>query len=111
MGYSAAKRDLLESHDFHKLFSDRKCHAKWVAAAQSAYDYAKKSITHGEEPLADDIADALLPILNADPDLLKHQRDNRATAKKYREAFADLVVDQVVLEPIRREQDGSHDGR
>ena len=111
MGYSAAKRDLLESHDFHKLFSNDKHHTKWVTAAQSAYEYAKKSITQDEEPLPDDVADALLPILNADPDLLKHQRDNRATAKKYREAFADLIVDQVLLEPIREKQERNRGGR
>ena len=111
MGYSASKKDLLESHDFHVLFSDKNHHQRWVTAAESAYDYAKKSITHGEEPLPDDIADALLPILNADPDLLKHQRENRATAKKYREAFADLIVDQVLIEPTRSEPEGSHGGR
>jgi hypothetical protein len=104
MGYSASKKDLLESKDFHVLFSNKKHHAKWVDAAKAAQAYAKAEITHGEEPRPDDIAGALLPILNADPDLLKHQRENHATAEKYREAFADLIVDQVLIEPNRNKE-------
>ena len=102
MGLSESKKELLEAKNFHRLFSDRRHHEKWVTAAHNAQDFARDNITHGQEPRPDDIAEALLPLLNADSDLLQHQRDNRATSKKYREAFADYIVDQVIIEPTRR---------
>ena len=100
---SESKKEMLEAKNFHKLFSDKKHNGKWVGAANSAHEYAKTNITHGNEPKPDDTAEALLPILNADSDLLKHQRANRATAKKYREAFADYIVDRVLIEPTKKE--------
>ncbi|PYX68820.1 MAG: hypothetical protein DMG72_22245 [Acidobacteria bacterium] len=104
MGWSESKKEMLEAKNFDKLFLHKKHRAKWVAAAQNAQNYARVNITHGQEPRPDDTAEALLPILNADTDLLKHQRENHATSKKYREAFADLIVDQVLIEPTRRRQ-------
>ena len=104
MGMSESKKELFEAKNFHKLFKDKKHNQKWLGAAKSAHTYAKENITHGEEPRPDDTAEALLPILNADTDLLQHQRDNRATAKKYREAFADYIVDQVFIEPTRKKE-------
>lgn len=102
MGLSESKKELLEAKNFHKLFSDKKHHTKWATAAQNAQNYARDNITHGQPPRPDDTAEALLPILNADSDLLHHQRENRATSKKYREAFADYIVDQILIEPTRR---------
>jgi hypothetical protein len=100
MGLSESKKEELEAKDFHRLF--KKYNAKWNAIAHKAHDYAKENITGGNEPRPDDIAEALLPILNADTDLRKHQTDNRASAKKYKLAFADYIVDQVLIEPTRR---------
>jgi hypothetical protein len=102
MGLSESKKKDLEAKDFHKLFKHNKHHAKWVAIAKKAHAYAKENITEGSEPRPDDVAEALLPILNADTDLRKHQSDNRATSKKYKLAFADYIVDQVLIEPTRR---------
>ena len=102
MGMSESKKEMLEAKDFHTLFLEKKHHAKWVTAAQNAEVYARTNITHGDDPRPDDIAEALLPILNADTDLLHHQSANHATARKYREAFADYIVDQVLIEPTRR---------
>jgi len=102
MGLSESKKKMLEAKNFHELFNDRGHHAKWESAARKAEAFARENITAGNEPRPDDIAEALLPILNADSDLLLHQRENRATSKKYREAFADYIVDQVILEPNRR---------
>jgi hypothetical protein len=111
MGMSESKKEMLEAKNFHKLYLDKKHHDKWVGAANSAYAYAKKNITHGEEPRPDDVAEALLPILNADSDLLKHQSENHATAKRYREAFADYIVDQVFIEPTRKKESGDGAGK
>jgi len=97
MGLSESKKKDLEAKDFDGLFNHKKHHAKWVAIAKKAHDYAKENITEGNEPRPDDVAEALLPILNADTDLRKHQSDNRAMAKKYKLAFADYIVDQVLI--------------
>jgi hypothetical protein len=102
MGLSEAKKKELEAKDFHKLFSHHKHHAKWVIVVQKAYAYAKDTITDGREPRPDDVSDALLPILNKDDDLRDHQRENHASSRRYKEAFADYIVDQVLIEPTRR---------
>jgi hypothetical protein len=101
MGLSEAKKKELEAKNFHKLFKDKHHHAKWVAIAKKAYAYAKENITDGQEPRPDDISDALLPILNKDDDLRDHQRENRASSKKWKLAFAEYIVDQVIIEPTR----------
>lgn len=106
MGLSEAKKKELEAKNFHKLFQDKKHHTKWVAMAHNAYSYAKSSITDGKEPRPDDVSDALLPVLNKDDDLRAHQVDNRASAKKWKEWFADYVVDQVIIEPTRSKGNG-----
>lgn len=99
MGLSEAKKKELESKDFHKLF--KKYHAKWDTIAHKAYTYAKDNITDGAEPRPDDVSDALLPILNKDDDLRDHQKENRATSKKWKLAFADYIVDLILIEPTR----------
>jgi hypothetical protein len=93
MGMTKSKENDLEAKDFHVLFIKHK--AKWKAVAQKAHDYAKENMTAGSEPRDDDTSEALLPILSADSEFKSHQRKNRATAKKYREMFADYIVDQV----------------
>jgi hypothetical protein len=105
LGLSEAKKKELEAKNFHKLFEHNKHHAKWEAVARKAYAYAKDSITDGAEPRPDDIADALLPILNKDDDLRSHQKDNHASSKRWKLAFADYIVDQVIIEPTRRKRD------
>src|SRR5438552_17186715 len=104
MGYSEAKKKDLEAKNFHKLFKHKKYNAKWITVVKKAYAYAKDAITDGREPLPDDVSDALLPILNKDDDLRKHQRDNRASSKKYKLAFADYIVHEVLVEPTRRKK-------
>jgi hypothetical protein len=105
MGLSEAKKKELEAKDFHKLFSNKKHNPKWVIVVKKAYAYAKDTITDGKEPRPDDVSDALLPILNKDDDLRNHQRDNRASSKRYKIAFADYIVDQVLIEPTRGKKD------
>ncbi|HEU0048188.1 MAG: hypothetical protein AUH11_03545 [Acidobacteria bacterium 13_2_20CM_57_17] len=104
MGYSEAKKKDLEAKNFHRLFEHRNHKPKWMVIAEKAYTYAKDAITEGREPLPDDISDALLPILNKDDDLRRHQKENRASSRKYKEAFADYIVHEFLIEKSRREQ-------
>ena len=101
MGLSESKKKELEAKNFHRLFTNKKHNQRWREIVQRARVYARDNITGGNEPRPDDVAEALLPILNADSDLREHQKDNRAMAKKYKEAFADYIVDQVLIEPTR----------
>lgn len=104
MGLSESKKGELEAKDFHLLFSDPDKNKKWKTLALAAQKYARANITNDKEPRPDDIAEALLPILNADADLRKHQSENHATATKYREYFADYIVDQVIIQPTREKK-------
>jgi hypothetical protein len=105
MGYSEAKKKDLQAKNFHKLFENKHNKPKWLIVAEKAYVYAKDAITDGNEPLPDDIKDALIPILNKDDDLRKHQKDNKASSKRYKEAFADYIVHQFLLEKAKKEQE------
>lgn len=96
MGMNKSKENDLEAKDFHVLFQEHQ--DRWEAVAARAYRYAKENITPGEEPRDDDIAEALLPILGADPDLKNHQRKNRATSEKFKRMFAEYIVDQVEID-------------
>jgi hypothetical protein len=104
LGLSEAKKKELEAKNFHKLFEHPKHRAKWEKIAHQAYSYAKDTITDGEEPRPDDIADALLPILNKDDDLRSHQTENRASSKRFKSWFADYIVDRVIIEPTREKK-------
>jgi hypothetical protein len=108
MGYSEAKKKELRAKNFHKLFENKHHREKWKTVVQKAYAYAKDAITDGREPLPDDVADALIPILNKDDDLRKHQKDNRASSKKYKEAFADYIVYEILAEILKEK--GNQDG-
>lgn len=102
MGLSESKKKELESKNFHRLFEHDRHNRRWREIAEKARAYARDNITGGNEPRPDDIAEALLPILNADTALRTHQKENRAMSRKYKEAFADYIVDQVIIEPTRR---------
>ena len=102
MGLSESKKKELESKNFHRLFENARHNRRWREIAERARVYARDNITGGNEPRPDDVAEALLPILNADTALREHQKNNRAMAKKYKESFADYIVDQVLIEPMRR---------
>jgi hypothetical protein len=102
MGLSESKKKELEAKNFHRLFEHARHNQRWREIAERARIYARDNITGGNEPRPDDVAEALLPILNADSDLRIHQKDNRAMGKRYKEAFADYIVDLVLIEPTRR---------
>jgi hypothetical protein len=109
MGYSEAKKKELQAKNFHVLFEDKRHRAKWGTVVEKAYAYAKDAITDGREPLPDDISDALLPILNKDDDLRKHQKGNRASSRRYKEYFADYIVHECMTEKQAKEKPNDAD--
>ncbi len=91
MGLTELKLKDLKAKEFDKLFDKHK--KKWMSMADDAYKFAKQHISIGHEPNADDVAKALLIMLEPDDVLRKHQESNRCKYRSYREAFCDYVVD------------------
>ncbi|MGH9563800.1 MAG: hypothetical protein ACRD3S_20285 [Terracidiphilus sp.] len=92
MGLSESKIKDLAAKKFDKLLD--KHEKKWREMAMAAHDFAKEHISGGHEPRPDDIHKALLPMLEVNEELRKHQEDNKARYRRYREHFADLIIDR-----------------
>jgi len=92
VGLTELKLKDLKAKEFDKLLTG-KHKAKWMSMAKDAYDFAKQHISKGNEPNADDVAKALLIMLEPDDVLRQHQESNHCKYKSYREWFCDYVVD------------------
>lgn len=92
MGLTESKIRDLKEKKFDKLFA--KNQDGWRKLVRTAYDFSQKNIAAGEKPRPDDILKALLPMLEVNEDLRKHQEDNRARYKRFREYFGDYIIDQ-----------------
>ena len=91
MGLTESKIKDLKDKQFDKLYEKHK--EEWKKMATDAYDFAKKHISGGHEPRPDDVLKALLPMLEVNENLRKHQEDKKARYKRFREYFGDYVVD------------------
>jgi hypothetical protein len=65
----------------------------WSEITGNAYNAARDNICGGREPRHDDVLKMLLPMLEPNEILRKHQEDNRARYKHFREAFAEYLID------------------
>ena len=92
MGLTESKIRDLKEKKFDKLYT--KHEEAWRKLVRTAYEFAKKNISGGANPRPDDILKALLPMLEVNEDLRKHQEDNRARYKRFREYFGDYIIDQ-----------------
>ena len=92
MGLTELKLKDLHDKKFDNLFTKHK--ATWLEMAGNAYDFAKSHIADGHDPRADDILKPLLTMLEVNESLRKHQEDNHARYRRFREFFGDYVVDQ-----------------
>jgi hypothetical protein len=91
VGLTELKIKELKAKDFDKLLEKHK--PKWMSMAEDAYNFAKQHISVDHEPNPDDVAKALLIMLEPDDVLTKHQESNRCKYKSYREKFCDYIVD------------------
>jgi hypothetical protein len=91
LGLTEAKIKDLKDKQFDKLYEKHK--QEWEKMATDAHEFAKKHISGGHEPRPDDVLKALLPMLEVNENLRKHQEDNRARYKRFREFFGDYIVD------------------
>ena len=96
MGLTESKVKDLQDKKFDHLYIKYK--TAWDGMVDNAQDFAKSHITSGREPRPDDILKALLPMLEVNEELRKHQEDNRARFKHFREFFGDYIIDQYLQE-------------
>jgi hypothetical protein len=87
----------LQDKKFDKLFEKHK--AEWVAMANNAFAAARDHICGGNAPRADDILKMLLPALEPNQTLRKHQEDVHARYGRFRVAFGEYIIDKVFFGP------------
>jgi hypothetical protein len=92
MGLTESKIKDLHDKKFDDLYKKHK--TEWDTMVDNAFEFAKKHIAGGATPRADDVLKALLPMLEVNELLRKHQEDNRARFKRFREYFGDYIIDQ-----------------
>src|SRR5258708_3265908 len=102
MGMSESKLTELKEKDFDKLLAKHR--ATWMQMAKDSWEFAKIHVFGGQEPKPDDAWKALLIMLEPNELLQKHQVDNGARFKKYREAFGDYVIDEYMTEQKKKAQ-------
>jgi hypothetical protein len=56
--------------------------------------YHSQRICGGREPRQDDVRKMLLPMLEPNEKLRRHQEENKARFKHFRESFAEFLIDE-----------------
>jgi hypothetical protein len=92
MSLTESKLKDLSDKRFDDLFE--KHQKDWTAITGNAFRVAKYHICEGRKPRQDDVLKVLLPMLEPNEVLRKHQEENHARFKKYREAFAEFLIDE-----------------
>jgi hypothetical protein len=91
MGLTESKKKELHDKKFDDLYVKHK--PIWTKMAQEAAAFARKHISKGSEPLADDILKYLVPMLEVNDVLRKHQEDRHAKYRRFRESFGEYIVE------------------
>jgi hypothetical protein len=91
---SLTESKLKDLHDkkFDKLYQKEK--NEWVAITANAFLTARDHICGGREPRQDDVRKMLLPMLEPNEKLRRHQEENKARFKHFRESFAEFLIDE-----------------
>ena len=92
MALTESKIRDLGDKKFDKLFE--KHGEEWLQIAENAFVAARDHICGGNRPRPDDVLKMLLPMLEPNETLRKHQEDNRARYKRFREAFGEYIIDK-----------------
>jgi hypothetical protein len=102
MGLTESKIKDLHDKKFDKLYVKHK--DEWAKMVDVAYDFAKRHISGDRIPRPDDVLKALMPTLEVNENLRKHQEDNRARYTRFREYFGDYIIDKHLPALIAREE-------
>lgn len=95
MGLTEEKIKDLQDKKFDQLFS--KHQIEWTEMANNAFSVAKDYICKGNEPRPDDVLKMLLPMLEPHEILRQHQEKNHAKYSRFRVAFGEYIIDQVLF--------------
>src|SRR5215469_9778738 len=101
MGLTESKLKDLKDKKFDKLFERHV--EEWTEITKNAVLFARDNICQGQPPRADDVLKVLLPMVEPNEKLRKHQEENRAKFKHYREAFAEYLIDKYFQEHVTKE--------
>jgi hypothetical protein len=82
----------LEDKEFDKLFQKHK--VDWLKMVSVAYYFTKTNITGGNDPRQDDVLKGLLPMLEVNENLRKHQDEVHARYRRFREYFGEYIIDE-----------------
>ncbi len=91
MSLTESKLIDLQDKKFDKLFG--KHQAEWMEITGNAYNVARDHVCGGKAPRQDDVLKVLLPMLETNETLRKHQEQYKARFKHYREAYAEYMID------------------
>ena len=91
---SLTESKLKDLHD--KKFDDlyEKYKADWWEITGNAFASARDHICAGRTPRQDDVLKMLMTMLEPNEMLRKHQEENRARYKHFREGFAEFLIDE-----------------
>jgi hypothetical protein len=101
---SLTESKLIELHDkkFDTLFQKHK--AEWTEITGNAYHVTKEHVCGGKPPRQDDVLKVLMPMLETNETLRKHQEQHTARFKHYREAYAEYMIDSYFKDLPEEEQ-------
>ena len=91
MSLTESKIKDLHDKKFDKLFD--KHQPEWTEITNNAYVSARDHICAGNPPRQDDVLKMLMPMLEPNETLRKHQEQNHARYKRFREAFGEFLID------------------
>jgi len=97
LGLTESKLKDLIDKKFDKLYE--KHQQEWVMMANNAFTTARDHICGGNAPRPDDVLKMLLPMLEPNETLRKHQETVHARYKRFREAFGEYMLDKVFFSP------------
>lgn len=106
MSLTEAKLKDLEDKKFDRLFHKNK--AEWTEITTNAFVTARDNICGGREPRQDDVLKMLMPMLEPNETLRKHQEQHRARFKHYREAFGEYMID-IYYKDLKSKKERGHE--
>jgi hypothetical protein len=102
MSLTESKIKDLHDKKFDDLYEKHK--PEWWAMAENAYQHARDHICDGDHPRQDDVLKVLVPMLEPNETLRKHQEDNHARYKRFRDFFGEYIIDKYYEELPKEHQ-------
>jgi hypothetical protein len=92
VGLTESKIKDLHDKKFDKLYE--KHQQEWDDMTTNAFNAARDHICGGKQPRPDDVLKMLLPMLEPNETLRKHQETVHARYVRFREAFGEYMIDK-----------------